>query len=493
MQDQRNTLQHNELSAIYCRISADKAGRSLGVERQMDACQELAERRGWTVAQTFTDNDLSAYSGKRRPGYEDLLQLMKSGEIRVVIALHTDRLHRSPTELESFITVCEMYNVRVETVQAGPVDLSTATGRMGARIYGAVARHEVEHAIERMQAAKRQAIQNGEYLGGQRPFGFEPRRAAVRDDEAEILRGMARAFIEHRSFWKVAVDLNAKNILTQNGKDWNALKVRNILIRPINIGMQRHKGVDEYPAQSPAIFSRELWADLMSAIDESKKVSTHPGNARKHLLKGFLYCGECGEKMFHKSKQQRDGSYKTTSACGKTDNQTGRMHGCGKVSRMVEPIIDLVVDCIMYRLDSPELVTALHRNKSSASSIKDLSRRQRELETRINEITDDYYVGRLLTRDQFERAKQQADIELSAVMKQLDAEFSHPLKDALGEGTDLRARWDGETLIWKRTLLALLIEKVIVHRLPRTDGYTYPKYKDKWRFDPELVEIKWRA
>ena len=43
-------------------------------------CRELADRLGWTVVEVYCDNDLSAYSGKRRPQYEQLLSDIESGE-----------------------------------------------------------------------------------------------------------------------------------------------------------------------------------------------------------------------------------------------------------------------------------------------------------------------------------------------------------------------------------------------------------------------------
>lgn len=48
-----------------------------------------------------TDNDLSAHSGKRRPGYEKLLAQIRDGETDAVLAWHTDRLHRSPIPEEA--------------------------------------------------------------------------------------------------------------------------------------------------------------------------------------------------------------------------------------------------------------------------------------------------------------------------------------------------------------------------------------------------------
>ena len=61
-------------TAIYARISRDRAGNLLGVERQEKACRELAEAKGWVIGGVYQDDDRSAYSGKPRPGYIRLLE-----------------------------------------------------------------------------------------------------------------------------------------------------------------------------------------------------------------------------------------------------------------------------------------------------------------------------------------------------------------------------------------------------------------------------------
>jgi len=57
-------------AGLYARISKDREGAGLGVERQRDGCTALAGRLGWDATAVYTDNDISAYSGKRRPGHE---------------------------------------------------------------------------------------------------------------------------------------------------------------------------------------------------------------------------------------------------------------------------------------------------------------------------------------------------------------------------------------------------------------------------------------
>jgi site-specific DNA recombinase len=103
-------------AAIYCRISRDRTGAGLGVERQEQDCRALAERLGLPVEVVLVDNDLSAYSGKKRPDYERLLEGLRAGRYSAVIVWHPDRLHRSPAELERFIDVIVAARVQEDVV-----------------------------------------------------------------------------------------------------------------------------------------------------------------------------------------------------------------------------------------------------------------------------------------------------------------------------------------------------------------------------------------
>jgi site-specific DNA recombinase len=140
-------------AALYCRISRDDAGDGLGVERQEQDCRALAARRGWEVVTCFVDNDLSAFSGRTRPGYQRLLQAIQAGLVDVVLAWAPERLHRSPRELEDFLELIERTGTGVETIKAGVWDVSTSHGRLVARMLGAVSRAESERTGERVSRA----------------------------------------------------------------------------------------------------------------------------------------------------------------------------------------------------------------------------------------------------------------------------------------------------------------------------------------------------
>src|SRR5215217_1593884 len=181
-------------AAIYCRISKDKTGLRAGVDRQEADCRALAQREGWAVDRVYVDNSISAYSGRKRPGYLDLLAAIRAGNIDRVIAWHPDRLHRAPIELEDYIDASEKSRVITHTVQSGLWDLSTPSGRMSARQLGAVARYESEHRSERVKAAKVANAKAGKILGGGRTWGYEV-GGVVRDDEAAEIRKAAEALV----------------------------------------------------------------------------------------------------------------------------------------------------------------------------------------------------------------------------------------------------------------------------------------------------------
>src|SRR6516165_10033966 len=150
-------------AAIYTRISADQTGEGLGVARQLEDCLALADRLGWGVVARFDDNDLSAFNGKTRPGFEAMLTAMGGREFGGLICWHPDRLYRSMKDLERIIEVADANRVQIRTVNGGDLDLSNSSGRMMARILGSVARAESEHKGERQKRANAQKAAAGRW------------------------------------------------------------------------------------------------------------------------------------------------------------------------------------------------------------------------------------------------------------------------------------------------------------------------------------------
>ena len=72
-------------AVIYLRISKDKAGDEHGVINQRGEAERLSAARGYQVGAVYCDNDISAFSGKHRPGYEAMMAAAARGEFDVIV------------------------------------------------------------------------------------------------------------------------------------------------------------------------------------------------------------------------------------------------------------------------------------------------------------------------------------------------------------------------------------------------------------------------
>lgn len=476
-------------AAIYARISSDKTGAGLGVERQAQDCRDLAVRLGLEVAAIYADNDISAYGGKRRPGYQQLLGAMRSGEINAVLTWHGDRLHRSMVELEDYVTASEIHGVSTHTVKAGHIDLATPSGRLIARQLGAVARYEVEHSIERQKAAKLQGAKSGAWGGGQRPYGYMADGMTVNQPEATIVQEITDRFTRGSSWRSLAIDLNQRGITTANGKLWNAAKVMNVATRLRNVGIREHNGA-QYPAQWDALVTQPQWDALQTAIIVSRSNYRARGTYRKYLLKGYVYCGYCGNPLNSNQADNRDGTYSPVFRCRSKDLERGII-GCGKTSRRMAPLEHLITEAVMYRLDGDGLAQLLSTNQTDTPKLRGLLERQRSQEARLTEIVD-LFSANALTFAEYQVMKSGAQLELASLRKQIDLATAGTALANVPVGQSLRTAWDHSDLKWKRQLLDVVIDKIWIDLRPSIKGYRTPSY-ETWLFDPSLIRIDWKV
>jgi site-specific DNA recombinase len=107
-------------AAIYVRISKDREGTELGVERQIEDCTRIAERLGLPLYRVYKDNDLSGsrYARKVRPEYIEMLEHARAGYFTTIIAYTSSRLTRRPREHEDQIELAEQNGITYRFVRS---------------------------------------------------------------------------------------------------------------------------------------------------------------------------------------------------------------------------------------------------------------------------------------------------------------------------------------------------------------------------------------
>lgn len=459
-------------AVVYCRISRDRAGAGLGVERQEADCRALAERLGWSVVAVRTDNDISAYSGKPRPGYAALLEDLRAGRADAVLAWHPDRLHRRPTELEEFIDVCERHGVAVQTVQAGEVDLSTPSGRAVARTLGAWARHEVEHAIERQRRAKAQAAAAGRYRGGRRPYGYKADGVTPEPAEAKIVNEITQRALVGESLRSITADLNARGITTTTGGRWEYTQVRRTIVRPRNAGLIEHNGTIVAEAEWPAIVDRNAWHAVRALLSDPAR--RHMPRSRERFLgSGLFVCGVCGETMLTATAQ----------GAGRKQRPAYRCRTGSHLTRMAEPVDELVSAIAIERLSRPDARLLLKPRPNV--DVPALQARSVALRGRLDELSGLFAAGAIDARQ-----LTTGTTSIRAQLDQVDAELAaavaaSPLAEFAG-AEDVAEAWEAAPVSRRKAVIRELMT-VTLQKAPRgrRPGGTY--------FDPDAIEIKWKG
>lgn len=467
-------------AVIYCRISQDRTGANLGVDRQREDCEALAERNGWDVVEVYVDNDVSAFSGKLRKDYRRMLADLELGTATIVIAWHTDRLHRSPTELEEYIDLSERRGVSTHTCQAGSIDLSSPSGRMTARILGAVARQESEHKGHRVAAARRQKAKAGVWGGGLRPFGWgvptgELKKKTVKGTNEEIevpVLDMTKLVPEEAAALDVGTDmllsggsirgwvrwLADKGLLSTQGKPIEHGTARDLLLRPRNAGIAVYRGEEIGKGEWEAAVDEPRFRAVVAILTNPDRVTT-PGPAAKWFGSMIYECGfgDCTKTVVcTRTGKGYYPSYRCPDQCGG--------------GRKVDVVDRYVQDLLIERLSRDD-ATELLQPAPDGVDVAALQLESEQIRRRLTDLAAMFGAG-TIDMAQFTEGTDIARAQLAGVTTQLArAAVKDPLVGLVGV-PDVRKAWNGLGLDRQRTVLRTLLKVRLLKPRPgrRPDG-----------------------
>ena len=481
-------------AALYLRQSLDRTGDAVAVARQRQDCAELCRARGW-LPREFVDNDTSASSGKVRPGYQQMLTAIEAGEVGAVVAWDLDRLHRRPVELEAFIDLADRHGLALATV-SGDVDLSTAQGRLIARLKGSVARHEVEHKSARQTRAARQLAESGRPKW-RRAFGYlDTAEGPVPDPAtAPLVAEAHRLILAGGTLKSVCKLFNDAGAVGLAGRPWVPSTAGLFLRSARNAGLRAYRGEVLGAGTWAPLVDEETWRAVQAVLSDDKR--TRPGrkSVRRHLLTGVVRCGRegCDGRLGGQWTIRRTGGKSGRPSAGQVKSHPGTLarrvtyacqacRGCGVRSDRIEPMIQYWVANRLAMSDAVELL------KAPGAEPQDAERLQAErltLLARLDTAADDYAEGHLDGRG-YARVRDRIQAQLDDLGRaEADAERVRVFADLpLGtpevvSAVDLLVDEQPDRY---RAIVDLLMEVTLLP-VGHGGGNT---------FDPERVQVTWR-
>ena len=499
---------------IYCRISSDPEGVRAGVERQERDCRKRADRNGWDVVLVLVENDLSAYSGKPRPKYEQMLEMLRSGEADAVLALSPKRLYRQIKDAFEFFDLITERDIRVETINQGRFNLSTAEGRKDARRAAVDAQGESEEISERVLAAKADAVTRGLYRGGPRPFGFAANGVDIVEDEARWIRFATGAIISGESLRSICRTLAEQGVRTvprrfrqedgtkgePTSREWKPEELRKMLLRGRNCGLLEVTVKEKDGSKRSEIAGKAAWEGIVSeeewrtcvAILKDPSRRTTTGNGRVWLGSGLYRCF-CGQTV--RGSSTGVGGVRKAAEDGRTHRPA---YGCDTPRHVIRdaPALDSYIErMVVARLLRPDAAELHLKPVPSAEPQADLDARMNLLRSKLDDHTEDYDADRI-TRKQFLDATAKTRARLNELAAKMAGRASSSVLASLPLGTsEMETVWPALHLDKKRAILDALCTVTINRaRRGRPPGWKPPTDPNEHGsyFDASTISIDWK-
>ncbi|MEA3341469.1 MAG: recombinase family protein, partial [Chloroflexota bacterium] len=316
---------------LYARVS-DPDGQDteskVSINQQLADQRALCERNGWHIVDEFVDNKnykaiqnpkrgkIVNPSGERadRPQFLAILEVIKTGEVDIVMCWRDDRIVRHPRvalALEDALDIGD-----TQRNEKPKIEIRDATGAVTDRftlsIKATIWREENKRRVERARMGKVGTLKENRWPGMFRALGYislrdegkRGRRIEIVEDEAVWVRRICEWFSESVPVSEIRKRLIAEDTpqsKAQSGKRvhaWAHPVIYRIVKAEYYTGKLTWCFQDgkEYVVEIPPIIPRELWEQNQNRIERNKQLSTR--NAKGvYLLQGLVFCGDCNMAM----------------------------------------------------------------------------------------------------------------------------------------------------------------------------------------------------
>lgn len=338
------------MDAIYVRQSIDKSEYSISIESQIEDCIELVAKG--SKYEVYADR---GYSGKNtdRPEFQRLMEDIESGLIENVIVWKLDRISRSVADFTQMMEKFKAHGVRFKS-RNEPI-VSTDNSSFGDAIFSILmvfAQLERETIQMRVKENYYARGQQGFYLGGRAPFGFEKVQTTLMgkktymlqpvSEQVEVIKKMYELYGNgDLSLGEIQKWLHGNATMTNKGNHFQKHAITRILGNPVYVqadadvytflqskGVEPNNSPEDYIGENGVFLygdtkgvAREKYAadgkeyatiglhkgiipsDLWLRVQE-RLLNNHnfgsKGTGSKSWLSGLVVCGYCGKAVCFK-------------------------------------------------------------------------------------------------------------------------------------------------------------------------------------------------
>jgi site-specific DNA recombinase len=458
--------------------------------RQEGTIYEHVERNGLGVIVGVYSEIVSAYDPRaKRTEYENALEDLRAGRIDGLIVWKLDRLTRRRSEKRRILNVLEECGGRLYSIVEG-LDTADPSKReiteIALAIYIGNAEAESEAIGERVSLMHLDRARKGLVQPSSvRPYGHTESWQDLIPAEVKVLHEAAERLFAGEASFSVAADFTAREIPKPNGKtNWNSFRLRGMLTSPRMVG-KREYGGNLYELEGvPRIFEEETWKKLCAVL---AKRGARSGPVETHLLSSIALCGICKRTLaYATSGRKANPSY----VC------RPRFEGdeaCRKISVSAPHAEARVSELVIEFLGDKERVRKLLLSSADPEEVARIQGREAELTENKNAL------GRALNpppgvpRMDMETYYEQVaaiEAERQEIHRRLVVTRDAAVLNEVLQFEDAAHEWETRSLHWRRTILKLVTESIVIEPRGKLLAKDDPNYRPGFNaFDPDRVQI----
>lgn len=394
---------HSVPVAIYTRKSTDakieQEVNSLSVQRaSAESFIQSQKHRGWYCIDEKLDENNVSGATLDRPVLNRLKQLIRDGQVKVVLINRLDRISRS---LSQFLELMEFFDAHGVALVSVTQNFNTgdSMGRLMVQVIMSFAEFERslirDRVTERMHAARKK----GRFIGGRPVLGYniKPGGGELELDELEAIRirEIFALYLELRSVKATVCELTRrgwhnKQWVTREGKvsggtPFSLSGLHNLLTNPIYIGKVTLKG-ETFDGRHEGIVDPKVFEQVQAMLSgNSMQQGSRKRNSQSALLKGLLMCKSCDAPFVHTYTKKKNRMYRYYTCSHK------RLQGaevCPSPSIPAGEIEKLVVDQLLSIGTNPGLQETVYRQLVEAMEQKrsDLAQQRKTARQQLDRI-----------------------------------------------------------------------------------------------------------
>ena len=337
-----------KMLALYMRLSDEddnmpKGAESNSISHQRQLMMEYVsghpDLQGYRIAE-FVDDGFSG-ADFTRPNFQKMMELVKAGDIAVIITKDYSRLGRDYLEVGNYMEcIFPLMQVRYISVNDGYDSRQNfgSTGGMDVVLKNIVNAMYCRDASRKVRSAKKTLAQQGKYIAAFAPFGYrksaEDKHVLEPDpDAAPVVRLIFQMAAEGKKYTEISEYLNhncydsileyyeKNNIKRNNRRDigerlWSPATVMEILFNEVYIGKVINNKTADNLDTGHKVEQRDAgdWIVVENCheplVSEDlyqravKAVGRRPYRKRKSngaWKRGLVVCAECGKAMIKHS------------------------------------------------------------------------------------------------------------------------------------------------------------------------------------------------